>query len=399
MNITRPHPLLSYGFRPFFLLFGVFSCLLVMSWLTAVLLGWQLPVGIHLLGWHSHEMLYGLVPAAIAGFLLTATPNWTGAPALAGGRLGLLVTLWLAGRLSLFFSAPLMSLGIHYLCIAAVDVAFLLILALYIGRVLIRHKNTRNLILIGVLIVLDIGNITMHLGLHYNRASWVTAGQGIAFDVITLMMIIIAGRITPAFSANWLRAQGLNGEGIAAPNWINAVAISSIILLMCADRVLSNNMLIGCLAGAAAIANGVRLGYWKAWRVIEQPLLWILHLAYFWIVISLTLRAAGSVIPALSPSAWQHILGIGGMGTLIFGVMTRVCLGHTGRPLTLPNYAITIYTCISFSTILRLAVVMGWIDFRIGLGFAGILWIASGLFFTVLYGPMLWRARVDERIG
>src|SRR5579875_3419693 len=93
------HPLLSIGFRPFFLLGAGWSALSLAIWIIAFATGHSLPTPLPAVTWHVHEMLFGFVLAAIAGFILTAVANWTGRPPIAGGRLAALVLLWVAGRI------------------------------------------------------------------------------------------------------------------------------------------------------------------------------------------------------------------------------------------------------------------------------------------------------------
>lgn len=400
--------LFAHGFRPFFLLFGIFGALLVLLWVGALLLGWQLPVGVYLVGWHAHEMLYGLVPAAIAGFLLTAITNWTPATPVNNVPLAGLVGLWLAGRLALFFSAPLMAVGIPYNLLAAIDIAFLPVIACYVALTLIKFNNRRNLILVAILVMLTAGNTAMHIGLAQLDTQWIKAGQTLGFDVITVMIVIIAGRITPAFSRNWLKARTAHTplhahytqpDAIVATPWVNKLAIGSTVALVVLDLFVPNHPLIFYVAGVAGLSNLLRLIQWKGWLVLGEPLLWILHLAYLWLVVALITRCAAGFSPAISDSAWQHLLGVGAIGTIILGVITRVCLGHTGRPLTLPRFAIDIYISITLAALLRFAVVMGWVDFRVGLAIAATMWVVACALFVIIYAPILFSARADGRTG
>lgn len=398
-------PFFARGFRPFFLLYGVFSCVLIIPWVGSLIHGWTLPVGVSLSGWHSHEMLYGLVPAAMAGFLLTAIANWTPAPALRGAPLAALACLWLMGRLGLFFSGPLMAANLPYWAIAAVDISFLPVLAAYLTSVLLRFNNHRNLVLAGVLLLLTGGNIAMHVGLYAMEPAWIRAGQRLGLDLTTLMMVIIGGRIIPTFSRNWMRANAIDTSHPEAPPWVTSVAIGSIALLVLFNVIqpsLTNvdlSSVIGGLAILAGLSHGWRLVCWKGWKVRKEPLLWVLHLAYLWIVLALLLRGLGAFSSSVNDSVWQHTLGVGAIGTLILGVMTRVSLGHTGRALQLPRLATAVYFCITISAIARLGVALGWIDFTIGLTLAGVLWVMSGFVFTILYAPILLRTRVDGRPG
>src|SRR5690606_14087469 len=218
---THPTPvLLTYAFRPFFLLAAAYAQLAVLAWLAFLFAGLPLPLGWSPLQWHSHEMLYGFVTAAIAGFLLTAICNWTGASPLSGGRLLGLILLWLAGRIAFWLAGWLPAW-----LVATVDLLFLPVLTLYVLKVLLAHGNRRNLILVAALSALTLGNVLMHAGFTSGRMDLLKLGQSLGLDVITLLMVVIAGRITPAFSANWLRAQGGNPEWVTQSAWVTRLAI------------------------------------------------------------------------------------------------------------------------------------------------------------------------------
>ena len=88
---NREFPLLAYGFRPFFLLAALFAALAVPLWLAAYLGAVTLAAPLPASLWHGHEMLFGYGTAVLAGFLLTATPGWSGRPPVKGAALAALV--------------------------------------------------------------------------------------------------------------------------------------------------------------------------------------------------------------------------------------------------------------------------------------------------------------------
>lgn len=394
MANPQPPSILAHPFRPFFLMVGIYGTLVVLAWVAFLLGGWPLPLGGSPMQWHSHEMLYGLVPAAIAGFVLTAMTNWTGARPLQGGRLLALVSLWLMGRAALWFSA-----WIPAWLVAVLDLAFLLVLGIYVAAVLLRYKNHRNLVLVAVLGLLFTGNLLMHLGFMSGRSYLLFKGQLLAFDLIIFLMALIAGRITPAFSANWLRRQGRDAAVPRSFPWLDRVALVAVALLLVLDAAGAERTFIGWAALVAAIFNGLRLTSWAGWRSATEPLLWILHVAYGWIVVGLALRAAGALGAALPDTLWQHAIGLGAIATLILGVMTRVALGHTGRPLKLPRFAVVIYLSILAATLMRLLTAGGLLDFRVGVSASAVLWVLAFSSFVAIYLPILSSPRVDGRPG
>lgn len=388
MNRARPM-LLAYPFRIFFLCTALFGALAIVVWI-AVLTGWlSLNTGAPPLLWHAHEMLYGFAPAAIAGFLLTAMSNWTGMPPPRGAPLLALALLWLAGRLTMAASGVLPAW-----LVATIDLSFLIVLAAYALLVLRRTRNTRNLPLVGVLVVLASGNLLMHLSLMGMSMRLGELGTLVALDTLALLMGIIGGRIAPAFTRNWLAQHGRAPEQVRVRSQLDHAALAATVLMLPADLLAPASAaadLVALLAGALHLA---RLIGWRGWCVWRNPLLWVLHVGYGWLALALLIKGLTPLLPSLPTSAWYHALGIGAMGTLIVGVMTRVAVGHTGRPLALLRGAQLIYWLVTAAAILRLASTGPGILYT-----AAAAWVAALLLFTVLYGPILNRPRADGKPG
>lgn len=386
--------LLAWPFRLFFLLTGLYAIAVVAYWGAAITGHLPLPANWPPLYWHSHEMLFGLVPTAVAGFVLTAVCNWTGAPPLQGRGLLMLGLLWLAGRLAMLssLSPPWMAL---------IDLLFLFALASFLARVLLRYGNKRNLMLAGIVALLGLANLAMHLGAINGDMRWLISGETLALNLITLLMVIIGGRIIPAFSRNWLRLHGGRDGQVKTCPKLEMITLVSTALLIPAELLapwLNLSGVVLTLAILAAFANGVRLARWRGWLTAPEPLLWILHLGYLWLVLALVFKALvlAGLVP---PSTWQHALGTGAMGTLILAVMTRVALGHTGRPLRLPRFGQLIYLAITLAVVLRMAVAMQWLPFQAGIMLSVAAWVLAFGSFTLLYWPVLSRPRVDGRPG
>jgi len=386
--ITLAHP-----FRSFFLLTGAYGTVTVIAWMSILFGGVSLPLGWSPLYWHSHEMLFGLIPTAITGFLLTAMCNWTGATPLRGKGLFLLITIWLAGRV-VMWTANWWPVAI----VAAIDMLFLPVTAIYMTRVLLQHGNKRNLPIAAILLLLSLANLMMHIGFITGDSHWLQRGELMALGLITLMMIVIGGRIIPLFTANWLRNQTNHVDTVKSFVVLDRAAIIATILLIPLDFFINIPWLTGALALIAGILNALRLMGWSGWRTVREPLLWILHLGYGWIIVALLLKSAAAFNLA-APTAWQHALGVGAMGTLILGVMTRVALGHTGRPLSLPKFAITIYIAITMAAFARVLAALQLLDYRIGLLVAATTWSLAFGIFVLIYWPILTRPRADGRSG
>lgn len=386
--------LLAYPFRPFFLLTGVYGALIVAAWVAYLFLSLPLPLGVNPGQWHGHEMLFGMVPAAMAGFLLTAITNWTGAPPLKDNRLLGLLLVWLVGRLAMWLSGYLPA-GL----VAVLDLAFLPVLAGYAASVLLRYGSRHNLVLVVMLTLLFLANLAMHLDFAGLMPGLARLGEVIALDLIALIMVVIGGRITPAFTANWLRLHGRDPGAVKRSEILDRCALVATALMIPVDLITSLPVAGGIVALVAALLNGVRLSRWAGWRTLDEPLLWILHIGYLWIVAALFIKGLVPFVDGLAETVWFHALGTGAMGTLILGVMTRVAMGHTGRPLRLPPYAIGIYIGVLAAGIARLLAATGVADYRLGITFSAITWAVAFILFVLIYWPILSRPRADGRPG
>jgi uncharacterized protein involved in response to NO len=388
LKILNALTVLSYPFRIFFLACGIYAIFIIAAWMAILLGSLNLPLAWTPLYWHSHEMIFGVVTAAICGFLLTAMCNWTGAPPLKGAALFGVISLWIAGRAVMWLGNKL-----PLELVMVVDAIFLPVVTAYVAYILLRHGNKRNLILALILTLLSVCNISMHAGAYTKNYYWLWAGETSALGLITLIMVIIAGRIIPLFTINGLRGQGYNVETIKNSSLLSTLAIASTALLIPLNFFTQYPNVIGVVALIAAVVNAVRLAQWAGFATKREPLLWILHVGYAWIVIALVLKSMAAFNMWIAPSVWQHALGLGAMSSLILGMMTRVSLGHTGRPLSLPRFGVVIYLAISVAAITRLLVALSWIDFQIGLILTTIAWIVAFGFFTVLYYPILTKPR------
>jgi len=103
----RGAAILSRGFRPFFLAAGILAVVGMALWPAIFTGAIVAPTEFSAVDWHAHEMIFGYGAAVIAGFLLTAIPNWTGRLPVAGVPLAALVGLWAAGRIAVFASAAI----------------------------------------------------------------------------------------------------------------------------------------------------------------------------------------------------------------------------------------------------------------------------------------------------
>jgi uncharacterized protein involved in response to NO len=378
------YALWNLGFRPFYLLAGIFSAVSVLAW--AAQYSGLLPFA-YLQGaaWHGHEMLFGYTLAVMAGFLLTAVRNWTGEPTPAGVPLMALAALWVAGRVLVLtpFGAAA----------AAVNAAFPVAVAVAIGIPLARARNARNYFFVGLLLALGALVLAVHLALSGDIEVPPRRGLRLAMDVVLFIMAVMGGRVIPMFTNN-----GVPGAGAARHPLVEKLALGSVLLLILADALELLPGVVAAIALAAAIAHGVRLILWRPWRTRAVPLVWILHAAYAWIVVHLFLRGA-SGLDWLSDSLAVHALTVGAIGGLTLGMMTRTARGHTGRPLAADRWELAMFVLVQLAAAVRVLGGMAPPAHLAAMQLSALLWFAAFGLYAVRYWPVLTRPRLDGKPG
>jgi uncharacterized protein involved in response to NO len=378
------HPLWRLGFRPFYLLAAVLAAIAVPVWVAQYLgvLSWP-RVG---LGWHMHEMVFGMAVAVIAGFLLTAVRAWTGLWTPREGHLAALAALWIAGRVALLAAPPLVA--------ALIDLAFLPLVAWPLFRVLRRGGNKRNQFLPVLLVLLTIANAIYHA----NALGWIRIAPAApiqaAILIIVLMESVIGARVIPMFTRNGAPGStplvNPRRDSIAL-GLTGAVAIGWILSLPAP-------MFAG-IAFAAGCASLLRLAGWQPQRTFGVPLLWILHLSYAWIPVGFFLLALAA-LQVVTASAAFHALAVGSMAGLIIGMMTRTTLGHTGRPLKAGAAETAMFWLIQLGALARLCAAVGPVAAREAcLVGAALAWSLAFSLYVIVYGRYLWQVRIDGKEG
>jgi uncharacterized protein involved in response to NO len=274
---------LSYGFRPLFLLAGVFAVLSVGLWLPEFEGEISIPTTFSPVAWHAHEMLYGYLSATMSGFLLTAIPNWTGRLPIQGRPLALLVALWLAGRVAIATSAHL-----GWALTMLVDCSFLLAFVAATSREVLAGRNFRNLKVVALVSVLLMGNLTFHLEAH--RTGNADYGMQIGIAGMVMLVMVIGGRIIPSFTRNWLARQ-TDGRMPVAFNRFDSVAIGISALALLGWVVLPAAHVTSIILAAAGLVQLARLARWAGDRTWRDRLVLVLHVAYLFVPVGFLLRA------------------------------------------------------------------------------------------------------------
>ncbi|MES9858846.1 MAG: NnrS family protein [Sedimenticola sp.] len=378
----------ALGFRPFFSVAGLAAVVLLGVWLVAWSGKLSLPTYYGLIGWHSHEMLFGYTTAIIAGFLLTAVRNWTGITPPIGRPLAGLVLLWLAGRI-----APLLQGILPDAVIAITDLLFLPAVALAIRPALWQGKQKINRIFVPLLLVMAVANLLVHLqalGLSDSAAG----GSDMMLYLVIFLIMMIGGRVVPFFTQ-----AVIPGHKAITRQPLEIIAIISLGALVLIQPLYPEPWLIALLAAISAGTQLARLIGWHHLQVWRTPILWVLYSGFCWIIIGLALTTAASagMVPA---NIAKHALTVGGVGVLTLGMITRVSLGHTGRPIQpgkLMEIAFILLNlaalCRVFGPLLLPHLYTLWLDV------SGGLWVLCFVTFSAIYLPILWRPRTDGTPG
>lgn len=359
----------------------------VVIWLAMLRGDLRLPSRFDPLTWHIHEMLFGFVLAAVAGFLLTAIANWTDRLPVRGGSLALLASLWAVGRIACLISADLPA----WLAVVA-DLSFPVLLFVVATREITAGRNWRNLPMTAPLALFIVADLLMHL----ESVSGVVArglGWRLGLSAPILLISFIGGRIIPSFTRNWL----LKRRSARLPAPQGAIDIAAIGLL-CAGlllwAILPAARATGMILLAAGALNAWRLVRWTGAATWPEPLLFILHIGYTWVVVGIVLLAL-SILGAEVPVASAiHALTAGAIGTMILAVMPRVALGHTGRNLTANRTTIVIFILIIGAGIARVAASWNPTDMPALLVLSAACWVGAFGLFEIAYGPMLFKQRL-----
>jgi len=385
------HPLFALGFRPFFLAGPIFAVFVVLYWSGYHSSYLQLPEYFgSATAWHAHEMIFGFATAIIAGFLLTASKNWTNTRGVCGGDLFLLFTVWVLGRAAMQIPDLLPTK-----VAAGIDLAFLPLLIAYLANTLIRGKKASNLFLLVWLALLFAGNTLMHLDAMGIAPDQARRGYLLGTDSVILLILILGGRVIPMFTQN-----AIPGVIIIKHKALDILSLASAATYLVLDTVLAESYPTGLAAITAGVLAGIRWSTWKPLTTRHHPILWVLHLGYFMISIGLFSRGLSmTFFPARSAIA-LHLLTAGGMGLLILGMISRVALGHTGRPIVAPPSIVIAYYLVAAGALIRVTAPLVFDSWYIAaLVASAVFWAAGFALYVISYWPVLTRPRVDGKIG
>ncbi|WP_439562913.1 NnrS family protein [Roseinatronobacter sp.] len=375
---------LSYGFRPFFLFSGLWAAFAMGIWVFLLTGRDPLPIAFAPTDWHVHAFVFGYLSAVIAGFLLTAVPNWTGRLPVVGWPLAGLVGLWLLGRLAVLIGG-----GWPAWVVAALDLGLPMALIAFLTREIITGRNWRNLPVLGLMALFAMANGLFHLEASQGPAQ---DGYGLRLGLAAVLMLIalIGGRIVPSFTRNWLAKRNATRLPVAFNRADGAVlGLTGVALL--AFVIAPYGVVTGTLCLTAGLANIWRVARWHGWQTGPEPLVWVLHAAYALLALGFLIVGA-SALDLVPQSGARHVWLAGAVGLMTLAVMTRASLGHAGLPLTASRPVTMLYLALIGATLARL--LAGFATGQVWLmHLSAALWIVAFGGFSVIYWPILTRPK------
>ncbi|MBF0125982.1 MAG: NnrS family protein [Magnetococcales bacterium] len=382
--------LFAQGFRIFFSLAGIWATLAMTLWLGTLngvaWMGRLLPDSLY----HGHEMVFGFTAAAAAGFMLTATPVWSKTPPLSGRPLQALFLAWLLGRVGTLFPWHL-----HPWFAALADGIFLCGFLIFITPTLWFTGNPVHRIFPILLGLLAMGDLLFHGEALQLTTRTAHTGLLLGQNAIIFFLVMTGGHILPMFTRDALRT---NGEEITFPvsRWLEGISATTLTLLVAADLFFPDSPEAGWVFLVAGLVQALRLSRWHGHKTLQHPLLWVLHLGYLWLVAGLALRGVARLTGLLDETSALHALSVGAMGLFTQGIMARIALTHTGRPLRVSAFVVAAFGLITGAAVLRVFAAP-W--------HAGALWLSAGLWiiafmlFCIVFLPVLSTPRPDGKAG
>lgn len=383
----------SYGFRPFFFYGAVWAAAAMALWIAMLSGAVTLPTRLDPASWHAHEFMFGYLGAIIAGFLLTAVPNWTGRLPVVGVQLAALFGLWLAGRVAVATSA-LWPVGLA----EAVDLLFPVALGLVILREIIAGRNWRNLVVFVLLAIFALANLLFHIDAVRGEFAAQGVGLRIGVSAVVMMISVIGGRVVPSFTRNWLAQRKADRLPVPPMQRFDKAVLVITSVSLAAWCVAPDHLLTGSALLLSGLLHVARLVRWQGRQTLPEPLLWILHLGYAFVPLgAVSLGVSIFLGDLFTITAAQHFWMAGAFGVMTLAMMTRATLGHTGQQLHAGPATLSIYLALIGSVLARFGAAI-WDGSAMTLyTLSGILWIAAFLGFAISYGPALLKPKPPRR--
>jgi len=377
-------PLWASGFRPFFLLGVGYGAALMVTWAFALASPDAMPwLAFAARSWHAREMVFGFAVAIVAGVVLTALPSWAGTQEeVHGTQLARLAMLWIAGRVAFWLAS-----ASSYRWIGAVDLLFVPALFATVLPQLSHVANRRYLLLLPVLGGLYAAQLATHVVADPSGVGAMRVATNAAIYAIVILYALVGGLLTPVFTGNALRAKGRGDQPRFVPA-LDAAAIALVVALAALDLAGASDAWIGAAALGCALVHGWRVARWHGWRAADDRIVLAMNLGYAWLVAAFALRTAAALGGLVPLDAWVHAFTVGSLGMMMIGLMTRVVLRHTGRPLAVSPLIVGAGATMFAAALLRLAASVHALG-NAPVALSALLWAVAFSAWLVACAPML----------
>lgn len=379
---ARAPVFLQAGFRPFFLASASWFLAAMLLWLAMLAGALALPTRLGFVDWHRHELIFGAVGAAMAGYLLTATPNWSGRlPAIGVPLAGMLIWWGLARAInaSAVFASPWPA--------ALIDAGFFLGLTAVIGREALHGKGrgAANAVMAGI--------FAIACGLdHLASAGEIAYGPGAdraGIAVLVVLVSLIGGRLIPSFTRNALPREDRSTVTAQGTRFDTLVNLSTALACLFWFAGINGFDIAGL--ALASLFQFIRAIRWRPWQIAHEPSALALHLAYAWLPIGLlALAFAGQD----EQSDTLHLLTAGAISSMVLAVMARMTMTQTGRVARWRSASLVAVALVSAGALVRVFAGSILVSAQFGWLLAGALWMLGFVVFLANFGPMFLRPRV-----
>jgi uncharacterized protein involved in response to NO len=281
--------------------------------------------------WHAHEMVWGFGTAAIAGFLLTAVPEFTSSAEFAPRETLLLVAFWLLARLFGMAGIAGLSGSVWVVAATVANLALIGWLAWRVGTRVWMQTGRRHVafsLALAALTLIEAG-FWVELLNGANPLRWINALVGL----MMIMIVLAQSRISMRFLRGLLQPLGVYEEDYRATPPRRRLVILCIILVTIAEWLRINPLTLAWLAFAAGAAILAMMADWHFGRALLHRWVWPMYAVYACMAAGYILLGCAWMGAGWSASGARHVLTVGCMGLAVLMVMNIAGRVHAGRQL------------------------------------------------------------------
>ncbi|MDT8376015.1 MAG: NnrS family protein [Mariprofundaceae bacterium] len=390
------YSLFSDVHRPFFLGGTLFALISIMMWLLHLLdiIPYALPFSQAQM--HMAQMIYFFFPFFFFGFLLTIFPRLLSVPPLTSRR-------YVPMFLCFFSSALFFSCGLYAGETWALAGAWLAVISnIWLTTELLRmllpsgytYKQMPAFMWTGMAFSCP-GSLALAIYLWADDDSWGRAAEAIGlYGFLFPAIYAVAYRMVPIFTATSGRDVVRDRFGL---HFMLAFSLMRMVLM-----IMDLHAWYWLADFGLFLVLGRQCWQWRIWQRKPNTIQSVLHWAMLWFPLAFLLSGAVSLAELLSGTGWLlleqaalHALVVGGFGTLLLGMATRVTLGHAGRPVFADLWTTRLFLAFQIVPLLRVSCGLLseiWPECDIGIHLSGVLWVLIFFLWAWRYIPLYLKA-------